>query len=68
MMIAELKKAIEKAELLPEANQQALAHLILSEIEWEISFARSKDQLVNLANEALAEYKKGKAKPLDFVE
>ena len=67
-MIKELKKAIEKVEQLSESEQQALANLILSEIEWENSFANSRDKLSSLANEALSEYKKGESRPLKFEE
>jgi hypothetical protein len=67
-MVDELKRAIEKAEKLPKGEQQALANLILSEFEWENSFANSQDKLSSLANEALSEYKKGKSKPLEFEE
>ena len=59
---------MEKAEHLPDSEQQALAQLILSEIEWENSFANSQGKLSSLANEALEEYKKGKSKPMDFGE
>ena len=67
-MVKELENAMKKAGQLPESEQQAIANLILSEIEWENSFAKSKDKLSSLANEALEEYKKGKSKPLDFGE
>jgi hypothetical protein len=67
-MVKELKQAIEKAEQLPESEQQALANLILSEIEWENSFANSQSKLSSLASEALQEYKRGKSKPLEFEE
>ena len=67
-MVKELKNAIEKAERLSEADQQALAQLILSEIEWENSFEDSQEKLSSLAKEALQEYKKGKSKPLEFGE
>jgi len=67
-MVKELKEAIEKAERLPESEQQALASLILSEIEWENSFVNSQDKLSSMANEALSDYKKGKSKPLEFEE
>ena len=60
-MVKELKNAIEK-----EADQQALAQLILSEIEWENSFEDSQEKLSSLAKEALQEYKKGKSKLLEF--
>lgn len=65
-MIKELKKAMEKAEQLPEVEQHAIANLILSEIEWGNSFAQSQEKLSALANEALHEYKKGKSRPMQF--
>jgi hypothetical protein len=65
-MIDELKKAWDKAKLLPESQQKALAELILNEIEWERSFQSSSEKLSSLAHEALSEYKNAKTKPLDF--
>jgi hypothetical protein len=65
-MINELKKAIEKVERLSEADQKLIAGLILDEVNWNYTFAQSEPKLINLAEEALQEYKKGKTKPLDL--
>ncbi len=37
---------------------------LASEQRWAESFARSQDKLAKLAEEALAEYKAGRTKPL----
>jgi hypothetical protein len=65
-MIDELKRAIEKAEKLTNAEQHIMAKLILDEINWDQTLANSQNQLSSLAQEALQEYKKGKTKPLQF--
>jgi replication fork clamp-binding protein CrfC len=65
-----LKKAFKEASKLPATEQNALAKWLLEELEaekkWELMFAESEDILDKLADEALAEYKKGKTRPLDF--
>lgn len=65
-----LKKAFKKASGLPEIEQNAIARWLLEEIEsdkkWDTSFAQSEDILDILADEALAEYKKGETTPLDI--
>jgi hypothetical protein len=64
-----LERALKELAKLPEQNQDAIAALILEEIEderrWDESFARSADVLDRLADEALAEYRAGKTKVLD---
>ncbi len=65
-MVDELKKALDKANQLPDNQQKALAELILNEIEWERSFQSSSEKLSSIAKEALLEYKDNKTKPLDF--
>ena len=65
-MIDELKKAIEKLESLSVDEQHRLADLIVDEITWSATFAKSMPKLSNLANEALEEYRQGKTKPLDL--
>ncbi|NER02432.1 MAG: hypothetical protein F6K17_07220 [Okeania sp. SIO3C4] len=65
-----LQKALTKLSQLPENQQEAIAYLILAEIEdekkWAENFANSQDQLAQLADEAIAEFKQGKTKPLNF--
>lgn len=56
-----MEQAFEKARQLPEHDQEAIASLILQEIEserrWDELFARPKsaDLLARMADEALAE-------------
>ena len=65
-----LEKAFKEASKLPVVDQNALAKWVLEELEaekkWELMFAESEDVLDKLADEALAEHKKGKTKPLDI--
>jgi hypothetical protein len=64
-----LEKAVAEMKQLPEAEQDAIAALILSELEseerWNQAFFRSPDALSALAQEALAEFRAGKTVPLD---
>ena len=64
-----LEQAVEKAKTLPESEQDAIAAIILEELEdelrWESAFARSQDALAKLAREAMSEYEAGKTKELD---
>jgi hypothetical protein len=60
MMTELLEKAISKLKALPTEEQNAIASLILDELEddqrWEESFASSADMLAKLGAEAIAEY------------
>ena len=64
-----LEKAFAEASRLPDAEQDALASLLLSEMEsearWQKSFAESADKLAALADEALAELDAGRTEPLE---
>ncbi len=64
-----LKKAFERAKGLPEEQQDAIAALILEEIEdearWDAAFAASPDLLEELAQEAEEEDKKGLTQELN---
>lgn len=64
-----LKEAFEAASKLPEDEQNALAGLILEEVElevrWDESFARSGDVLAKLAAEAREDHRRGRTRPLD---
>jgi hypothetical protein len=68
-MTSLLEEAFAKAEHLPPEEQDALAALVLAEIaserRWEEAFAQSQEQLVRLADEALAEFQEGKTELLD---
>ena len=64
-----LEKAVARANQLPEDQQDAIAALILEEIEdearWDDSFARSHDVLERLAAEADEEDRQGLTQELD---
>lgn len=64
-----LELAINQLRTLPEDTQEAIAAIILAEIEqeqlWEETFAHSQDLLANLAASAMAEYHAGKTQELD---
>lgn len=68
-MTERLERAIAQLKNLPTDKQDAIATLILEELEedqrWDDSFARSPDLLANLAAEAMAEYRAGKTQELD---
>ena len=63
-----LAKALDQVAKLPAAEQDAVAAILLEELaseqRWAKSLAGSQDQLAKLAQEALAEYKAGRTKPL----
>ena len=69
-MTALLEKAIDRVSVLPAKRQNALAHLLLDEIEaeaqWDTSFKASQHELAALAAAALAEHRKGKTKAMDL--
>lgn len=66
-----LEKAFEEASKLPPEEQDFLARALLDELNseelWELSFARSQDELNRLAAEALAEHRRGEARPLEEI-
>lgn len=63
-----LEQAFQKASALPESEQDALAALILADLEdgrrWSEAFLNSQDLLARLAEEARAEYRSGRTGPL----
>ncbi len=64
-----LEKAIARLKTLPPSEQDAIATMILEELEdeirWDATFADSQDILAQLAAEAMAEYRAGKTQELD---
>jgi hypothetical protein len=64
-----LEQAIAKLKTLPLSQQDAIAAMILEELEdemqWDKAFANSQDALAKFAAEAMAEYKAGKTQELD---
>ncbi len=65
-----LKEAFDRASKLPETEQDALAALLLAEMEddrrWREAFKRGEAKLTELAEEALEEFRAGQTTPLDF--
>jgi len=63
-----LEKAFRQVSQLPPAEQDAVAAILLEELaseeRWTALFERSQDVLENLAEEALAEHRAGRTKPL----
>ncbi|EHC11724.1 hypothetical protein [Fischerella thermalis] len=55
-----LEQAITKLKTLPASEQDAIAAMILAELEdevrWDATFAKSQDALAKLAAEAMAEH------------
>jgi hypothetical protein len=68
-MTEQLDQVIARLKALPTDKQDAIATLILEELEeeqrWDESFARSPDLLAKLAAQAMAEYRAGKTQELD---
>jgi hypothetical protein len=67
-----LKDVFDEASKLPEPEQDALAAAIRSELEadaaWEKLLSTSGEALETLADEAVAEYRSGRTRPLDPTE
>lgn len=64
-----LQQALHQVGQLPDADQDAIATLILEEIEserkWDAAFAGSQDVLAKLAEEALEECRAGRTLATD---
>jgi hypothetical protein len=64
-----LERAIAKLKTLSASEQDALASMILEELEderrWDRAFSSSPDALAKLAATAMAEYHAGKNQELD---
>ena len=67
-MTNKLKTAFDAAARLPQGEQDALAAAILEEIQseprWTTTFATHANALEHLADEALAEHRAGRSRPL----
>ncbi|MBE9090461.1 hypothetical protein IQ232_11960 [Microcystis aeruginosa LEGE 11464] len=68
-MTERLEQAIAQLQTLSTDQQDAIATLILTELEeekrWNDSFTRSPNLLAKLAAEAMAEHRSGKTQELD---
>ena len=65
-----LKEAFERASALPPEEQDAVARILMAELEdeaqWADAFARSQDALAKLADETLEEFVAGDTEILDL--
>lgn len=65
-----LEKAVATVSALPDSEQDALASVLLNEVEserrWDQLFASSQDLLGLMARKALEEYRAGETAPLDL--
>jgi hypothetical protein len=65
-----LEKAVNTISALPDSEQDAVASVILSELEaeqrWDRLFKSSQDVLGLMAREAMEEYRAGEAAPLEL--
>ena len=65
-----LEEAFDRASKLPEPEQDALAALLLAEMEderrWRDAFNRGEAKLTQLAEEALEDFRAGRTTLLDF--
>lgn len=64
-----LRQAIAEISKLSDEQQDAIATLIMEELEdeakWDATFANSQDLLADLAAEAMAEYNSGQTEALN---
>jgi hypothetical protein len=64
-----LEQAVAKARELPEAEQDAIAQIVIDEIEserrWDELFAKSPEKLRKLADRAWSEHEAGGSEELD---
>lgn len=64
-----LKQAFERMAALPDDEQDAIASIVLEEIEdearWRATFAKSQDALSRLVKEARDEIARGDVLPMD---
>jgi hypothetical protein len=67
-----LEEAVAEARKLPDVEQEAIAALILAEIEdeqrWEESFRQSPDKLKALADRAAEQVRAGRCRAVGFDE
>ena len=64
-----LEEVFSKLAELPEVDQDSIAVWLLEELKseesWEKAFSESQDSLAKLADQALSEHGRGRAKKLD---
>ena len=69
LMTQLLEKAILEIKKLSNDEQDAIAAVLMAELEserqWERAFDSTAEQLSSFADEALAEYREGKTEPFE---
>ncbi len=60
-MIAELKEVISTIEKLKDEEQRQIAKMLSDEMNWDTTLQNSQKKLGTLAQEALNDFKTGKA-------
>jgi hypothetical protein len=65
-----LQNAVTKAQRLPPPEQDALAQMMIEEMEgeakWEAVLAKSPEKLAKLSDQAWAEHEAGGTRPLNL--
>ena len=71
-MTQALSTAVATAAQLPEEEQDALAAILLEEMEseerWSALFADSPNLLERMANEAIQDFQSGRVQPIDQLQ
>jgi len=71
-MTQALSAAVATAALLPAEEQDALAAILLEEMEseerWNALFADSQNLLEQLAHEAIEDFQAGRVEPIDQLQ
>ncbi len=65
-MIAELKQVISTIEKLKDEEQRQTAKMLSNEMNWDTTLQNSQKKLGTLAQEALNDFKTGKAQQTDW--
>jgi len=70
-MTALLEKVIDRVSGLPARKQNAMAHLLLAEMDadgqWDKSFKSSQTELAELSRDAIEEHRRGKTRVMDLA-
>lgn len=61
-----LEKALKDLKQLSVSEQDAIAELIIGELQWERTLSKTSSKLSKLAEEALKEHKEGKTQKGDW--
>ncbi len=65
-MNKQVKKLVEKLERLSSEKQEEMVNLVLDELNWDITFEQTQEQLALLAREAKQDYDAGNTSDKDW--